>query len=57
MKLMFAVMILSASLCYAQNPADFKPASSNVMDAQFPKVDSESRVQIRFKRRSRPRSG
>jgi Putative esterase len=49
MKLMFAVMILSASLCYAQNPADFKPASSNVMDAQFPKVDSESRVQIRFK--------
>ena len=49
MKLMFAAMILSASLCYAQNPADFKPASSNVMDAQFPKVDSESRVQIRFK--------
>ena len=49
MKLMFAVMILSASLCYAQNPADFKPASSNVMDAQFPKVDSGSRVQIRFK--------
>jgi enterochelin esterase-like enzyme len=49
MKLIFTVMILSASLCHAQNPADFKPASSNVMDAQFPKVDSESRVQIRFK--------
>jgi len=46
---MFAAMALSASLCYAQNPAAFKPAPSNVLDAQFPKVDSNSRVQIRFK--------
>jgi len=49
MRLMFAVMALSASLCYAQNPAAFKPAPSDVLDAQFPKVDSNSRVQIRFK--------
>ena len=49
MKLRFAAMALSASLCYAQGPAYFQPAPSNVMDAQFPKVDSSSRVQIRFK--------
>jgi enterochelin esterase family protein len=32
-----------------RDQADFKPAPSNVLDAQFPKVDSNSRVQIRFK--------
>ena len=40
--------MLGASLCYAQE-GDFKPASSNVLDAQYPQVDSTSRVQIRFK--------
>jgi hypothetical protein len=24
--------------CYAQNPGDMKPATSNVFDAQYPKV-------------------
>jgi enterochelin esterase-like enzyme len=43
------VSLLSASLCVAQGSSDFKPASSNVLDAQFPQVDSNSRVQIRFK--------
>ena len=43
------VMLLSASLCFAQGSSDFKPASSNVLDAQYPQVDSNSRVQIRFK--------
>jgi hypothetical protein len=42
-------MLLSASFCCAQGSSDFKPASSNVLDAQFPQVDSNSRVQIRFK--------
>lgn len=42
-------MLLTASLCFAQGPSDFKSASSNVLDAQFPKVDSNSRVEIRFK--------
>src|SRR4051794_11933785 len=41
--------LLTASLCFAQESADFKPATSNVLDAQFPKVDGTSRVQIRFK--------
>jgi hypothetical protein len=43
------VLLLSASLCFAQGSSDFKPASSNVLDAQFPQVDGNSRVQIRFK--------
>jgi len=43
------VMLLSASLCFAQGSSDFKPASSNVLDAQYPQVDSSSRVRIRFK--------
>ena len=42
-------MLLAASFCFAQEPGDFKPATSNVLDAQYPKVDSNSRVQIRFK--------
>ena len=51
------VMLLSASLCFAQGSSDFKPASSNVLDAQFPQVDSSSRVQIRLRRPMRPRCG
>ncbi len=46
----FAIlMLLSASLCFAQGSSDFKPASSNVLDTQYPQVDGNSRVQIRFK--------
>jgi len=41
--------LLVASLCYAQDQGDFKPASTNVQDAQYPRVDSASRVQIRIK--------
>jgi enterochelin esterase family protein len=40
--------LLTASLCFAQESGDFRPATSNVLDAQFPKVDGNSRVQIRF---------
>jgi len=42
-------MLFAASFCVAQESGDFKPATSNVLDAQYPKVDSSSRVQIRFK--------
>jgi len=49
MRTIAILMLLSASLCFAQGSSDFKPASSNVLDAQFPQVDSNSRVQIRFK--------
>jgi enterochelin esterase-like enzyme len=43
------VMLLSTGLCFAQSSSDFKPASSNVLDAQFPQVDNDLRVQIRFR--------
>jgi enterochelin esterase-like enzyme len=49
MKLAMMAIALSAAACFGQDRADFKPAPSNVLDAQFPKVDSSSRVQIRFK--------
>jgi hypothetical protein len=41
--------LLLASFCYAQGPDDFQPASTNVWDAQSPRVDSAGRVQIRVK--------
>lgn len=44
----FAVFI-ATSCCFAQDSGNFKPASSNVLDAQYPRVDGNSRVQIRFK--------
>ena len=43
------MLLLSASLCLAQESGGFKPATSNVLDGQYPKVDGSSRVQIRFK--------
>jgi hypothetical protein len=49
MKLALMAILLGASLCYGQNQGNFKPATSNVLDAQYPRVDSNSRVQIRFK--------
>ncbi|HUX44749.1 MAG TPA: alpha/beta hydrolase-fold protein [Terracidiphilus sp.] len=49
MRLIGILALLFASSCIAQNQNDFKPASSNVLDAQYPKVDSQSRVEIRFR--------
>jgi enterochelin esterase family protein len=49
MKLVVIVMALSAALCFGQDQVDFKPAPSDILDAQFPKVDSNSRLQIRLK--------
>ncbi|HVT98522.1 MAG TPA: alpha/beta hydrolase-fold protein, partial [Acidobacteriaceae bacterium] len=49
MRLAVLAFVMGASLCFAQEQSDFKPATSNVLDAQYPKVDSKSRVQIRFK--------
>ena len=50
MKLAGILMLMAAaSLCSAQEPGDFKPAVTNVPDAQYPKVDSASRVEFRVK--------
>jgi enterochelin esterase family protein len=43
------LLIVSAGLCLGQGSGDFKPATSNVLDAQYPRVDGNSRVEIRFK--------
>jgi enterochelin esterase-like enzyme len=49
MKLIGVWMLFAASFCMAQEAGNFKPATSNVLDAQYPRVDSNSRVEIRFK--------
>jgi enterochelin esterase family protein len=46
-----ALLMAAASLCCAQEPGDFQPAVTNVPDAQYPKVDSQSRAEIRVKAR------
>ncbi len=49
MRLVTIVALVATPFCLAQEPGDFKPATSNVLDAQYPRVDSKSRVEIRFK--------
>ena len=50
-RLGLALMLLPclAALGAAQEPSDFRPASSNVWDAQYPRVDSKGRVEVRLK--------
>src|SRR3954463_9870718 len=43
---MLAVM---AGSVFAQAPADFQPAQTNVWDSEYPRVDGAGRVQIRIK--------
>ncbi len=38
-----------AAVCTAQEPADLRPASTNVWDAPYPRVDSTGRVEVRIK--------
>ena len=38
-----------AAICDAQETGDFRPASTNVWDAQYPRVDAAGRVEIRIK--------
>jgi enterochelin esterase-like enzyme len=40
---------LPAELCYAQEASDFQPATTNVWGAEYPRVDSVGRVQLRVK--------
>ncbi|MDI3253640.1 MAG: esterase, partial [Bacillota bacterium] len=41
-------VVFALSFCFAQDSSDFKSAGSNVLDAQYPKVDSNSRVLVRI---------
>ena len=49
MRLIGAMLVMAMSFCFAQDSSDFKPATSNVLGAKYPQVDSNSRVQIRLK--------
>ncbi|MFP5226423.1 MAG: alpha/beta hydrolase-fold protein [Acidobacteriota bacterium] len=42
-------ILLAASLCWAQNGNDFQPASTNVLDAPYPRVNGEGRAEFRIK--------
>ncbi|HVE58835.1 MAG TPA: alpha/beta hydrolase-fold protein [Pyrinomonadaceae bacterium] len=48
---LFAVLAFVAFTCpcYAQDGSDFQPATTNVWGAQYPRVDSKGRVQLRVK--------
>src|SRR5690606_10399455 len=43
------VLAFVASVCLAEEAGDFVPASPNVQNAEYPRVDSTGRVQIRIK--------
>ena len=52
MKRLGVTLVLLAclpALCSAQEATDFRPASTNVWDAQYPRVDSKGRVEVRLK--------
>ena len=49
MKQVGLALLLAASVCSAQEPGGFQPATTNVWGAQFPRVDGAGRVEIRVK--------
>jgi len=49
MKKVGIAIFLLASLCCAQESGGFQAASTNVWGAEYPRVDSAGRVQIRVK--------
>lgn len=49
MKHAFLAFLLLAGVASAQDSGDFKPASTNVWGAEYPRVDGAGRVEIRVK--------
>jgi len=49
MKRLGLALVLAASVCSAQEPGDFKPATTNVWGAEYPRVDGTGKVEIRIK--------
>jgi hypothetical protein len=43
------VALLLSSSCWAQGSAEFRPATTNVWGAEYPRVDAKGRVQVRVK--------
>ena len=49
MKPFAILLLLISSYCLAQEATDFRPSETNVWGAEYPRVDSTGRVQIRVK--------
>lgn len=49
MKYLGITILLLTAVCFAQQSGDFKPSATNVWGAEYPRVDSTGRVQIRVK--------
>ena len=49
MKYLGIAVLLLAGMCFAQDSSNFQPSSTNVWGADYPKVDSTGRVEIRIK--------
>jgi enterochelin esterase-like enzyme len=49
MKQIGCALLLVASVCSAQESGDFRPASTNVWGAAYPRVDGTGRVEVRIK--------
>jgi len=49
MKKVGVAIFLMASVCSAQESGDFRPAQTNVWGAEYPRVDSTGKVEIRIK--------
>ncbi len=47
--LLLSCVLLFVSRGWSQDSGDYKPASTNVLDAPYPRVDSASRAQFRIK--------
>ncbi len=43
------LLFLLSSVCWGQESGDFQPATTNVWGAEYPRVDSSGRVQLRVK--------
>lgn len=49
MRRLALLVLLLSTTCWAQEPGDFQPATTNVWGASYPRVDSQGRVQVRVK--------
>src|SRR5689334_6897950 len=49
MRRLAILFLLASSACWAQGADEFRPATTNVWGAEYPRVDGKGRVQIRVK--------
>src|SRR5580698_7031774 len=49
MRRFITAVLLSLSFCWAQESGNFQPSTTNVWAAEYPRIDSSGRVQIRVK--------